>query len=322
MKKILAVGFSLIALFVLLFVGIYFLSPETLFNLAVKAQRQSAGLVKKEIQVDDHKIAYLEGGKGQAILLLHGFGANKDDWAQFAKYLTGDYHVVIPDIPGFGESSQIEKARYDAENQLKRIDRFAEVMKLEKFHMAGNSMGGMFTAAYGAKYPKKVSTLALLAPGGVKSPKMSEMAILLQKGTNPLLTGSPDDFDKLLKLLFAKPPFVPFQFKKVFAADAIAHSNFNKKILDDMKWNHTGGMPSPMETFLEPYLPQIQAPVLIIWGDTDKILDVGGVAVLEKNLKNYKTVIMKDTGHIPMVENPKDTASHYVNYLKDKKHDK
>jgi pimeloyl-ACP methyl ester carboxylesterase len=47
-----------------------------------------------------------------------------------------------------------------------------------------------------------------------------------------------------------------------------------------------------------------------------------GVAVLEKNLKNYKTVIMKDTGHIPMMESPKRTASHYVSYLKDKKHDK
>jgi abhydrolase domain-containing protein 6 len=322
MKKFLGYGLFIVVAIIILLALFYYLFPESVFNLAVKAQRYSAGLVKKEIQVDNHKIVYLEGGKGQTILLLHGFGANKDDWAQFAKFLTGDYHVVIPDIPGFGESSQIGKASYDVENQLKRIDRFTEVMKLERFHLAGNSMGGMFTAAYGAKYPQKVSTLALLAPGGVKSPKMSEMAILLQKGTNPLLTGNPDDFDKLIKLFFVKPPFIPSQFKKVLAAEAIAHSNFNKKILDDMKWNHTGAMPSPMETFLEPYLPKIQAPVLIIWGDTDKILDAGGVAVLEKNLKNYKTVIMKDTGHIPMLESPKDTASHYVSYLKDKKHDK
>jgi abhydrolase domain-containing protein 6 len=322
MKKILAVGFGISALFVLLFVGIYFLFPETLFKLAVKSERNSAGLIKKEIQVDDHRIAYLEGGKGQTVLLLHGFGANKDNWTRFAKYLTGDYHLVIPDIPGFGESSQIQKANYDVENQLKRIDRFTEVMKLERFHLAGNSMGGMFAAIYGAKYHRKVLTLALLAPGGVKSPKMSELAILLQKGTNPLLVGNAEDYDKVIELCFVKPPSIPSQFKKVLAADAIAHSDFNKKILDDMKWNHTGGMPSPMETFLEPYLPQIQAPVLIIWGDTDRILDVGGVAVLEKNLKNYKTVIMKDTGHIPMMESPKDTASHYMSYLKDKKRDK
>jgi alpha-beta hydrolase superfamily lysophospholipase len=123
MKKILAVSLGLL---VLLLVGIYFLLPETLFNLTVKAGRHSAGLAKKGIQVDDHKIVYLEGGKGQTILLIHGFAANKDTCIRFAKYLTNDYHIVIPDIPGFGESSQIQNESYAAENQLKRIDRFTE----------------------------------------------------------------------------------------------------------------------------------------------------------------------------------------------------
>ncbi len=318
MKKILAAGFVIIALFVFLLIGIYFLFPETLFKLAVKAGRHSAGLVKKEIQVDDHRIVYLEGGKGQTILLLHGFGANKDNWIRFAKYLTSDYHVVIPDIPGFGESSQIQNQNYAAKNQITRIDRFTEALKLEKFHLAGNSMGGMLAALYGATYPQKVLTVALLAPGGVGSPNPSEVAILLQKGSNPLLTGNTEDFDRLIKLCFAKPPSIPSQFKKVLAADAIAHRDFNKKIWDDILGNLTKEALSVRGNFLAPYLPQIQAPVIIIWGDTDKILDVGGVSVLEKNLKNYKTVIMKDTGHIPMLERPRETASHYVGYLKGK----
>ncbi|MBU1966470.1 MAG: alpha/beta hydrolase [Proteobacteria bacterium] len=316
MKKILAISLCLL---VVVLVAIYFLLPETLFNLAVKAGRHSAGLTKKEIQVDDHKIVYLEGGKGQTILLLHGFAANKDNWIRFAKYLTGDYHVVIPDIPGFGESSQIQNQKYAAGNQLKRIERFTEVLKLEKFHVVGNSMGGMLAAMYGAKYPRKVLTLALLAPGGVGSPNPSEVAILLQKGTNPLLTGNTEDFDRLIRLCFVKPPFIPAQFKKVLAADAIAHRDFNKKIWDDMMGNLTKEALSLKENLLKPYLPEIQAPVLIIWGDGDKILNVGGVSVLEKNLKDYKTVIMKETGHTPMLEKPKETASYYVSYLKGKK---
>ena len=316
MKKILAVSLGIIALFVFLLVGAYFILPETLFNLAVKAERQSAGLAKKEIQVDDHKIVYLEGGKGRTILLLHGFAANKDNWIRFAKYLTNDYHVVIPDIPGFGESSQIQSENYAAENQLKRIDRFTEVLKLEKFHLAGNSMGGMLAGMYGAGYPQKVLTLALLAPGGIGSPNPSKVAILLQKGTNPLLTGRTEDYDKLLNLCFVKPPFIPAQFKKVLASDAVAHRNFNKKIWDDMVGNLTKEALSARENLLKPYLPQIQAPVLIIWGDSDKILDVGGVSIMEKNLKNYKTVIMKNTGHTPMLEKPRETASYYLSYLK------
>jgi abhydrolase domain-containing protein 6 len=319
MRKIVTVIIGLIALFVLLSVGIYFLFPETLFKLVVKAGRCSAGLVKKEIQIDDHKIVYLEGGKGQTIVLLHGFGANKDNWTPFAKHLTGEYHVVIPDIPGFGESSQIKNANYDAENQLKRIDRFMEQLKLERFHLAGNSMGGMLAAMYGARYHRKVLTLALLAPGGVGSPNPSEAAILLQKGLNPLLTSNTEDYDRLIKLCFAETPYIPSQFKKVLAADAVAHRDFNKKIWDDMFGPLTKESLSGRENLLIPYLPQIRAPVLITWGDTDKVLDVGGVSALEKNLKNYQTVIMKNTGHAPMLEKPQETASYYVTYLKEKK---
>jgi pimeloyl-ACP methyl ester carboxylesterase len=63
----------------------------------------------------------------------------------------------------------------------------------------------------------------------------------------------------------------------------------------------------------------IQAPVLIIWGDQDKMLDIGGIDFLEKNLKNYRTVIMKDTGHMPMFEQPEETAKVYISFLNEKR---
>jgi len=316
MRKILAVIIGLVVLFILLSGGMYFLFPETSFGLVIKTGRYSAGLIKQEIHVDGHNIVYLEGGKGETVLLLHGFGANKDNWTRFAKHLTGNYHVVIPDIPGFGESSQIQNESYAAEHQLKRIDRFMAQLKLDRFHVAGNSMGGMLAAMYGATYPQKVLSLALLAPGGVGSPNQSEALILLQKGINPLLTGNREDFDRLIELCFAKTPYLPSRFKKVLAADAVAHRDFNKKIWDDMFWPPTKESLSARENLLAPYLPRIQAPVLIVWGDTDKVLDVGGVSVLEKNLRNCQTIIMKNTGHAPMLEKPRETASYYIAHLR------
>jgi pimeloyl-ACP methyl ester carboxylesterase len=70
---------------------------------------------------------------------------------------------------------------------------------------------------------------------------------------------------------------------------------------------------------LAPVLPLIQAPVLILWGEQDKMLDVGSVVFLEKNLKNYRTVIMKDTGHCPMIEQPEETAKAYRSFLNEKR---
>lgn len=307
MKKFLKYGLLVVVAVVVLLAGFYLLFPETVFKLAMDAQRRSADLVKEEVQVDDHKIVYLEGGKGETVILLHGFTGNKDSWTVFAKYVKG-YHLIIPDAPGFGESSQVPTDSYDVEKQVRRIDRFVEVLKLDKFHMAGNSMGGAFTATYGAKHPEKILTLALLDTSGAPSQNKSEFRMQLEKGNNLLLGSNSEDFDKLMALVFVKQPTIPASFKKIMVGDRIAHAEFNKKIWND--WQ-----PFTLAAFL----PLIQAPVLIIWGDKDKVTDIGGVAFLEKNLKNYRTVIMKDTGHCPMIEKPEETAKAYMSFLKEKR---
>lgn len=110
-------------------------------------------------------------------------------------------------------------------------------------------------------------------------------------------------------MVFVKPPSIPGPFMKIMAAQAISQREFNEKIGNDVRTEHLS---------LETSLPLIQAPVLIIWGDTDKITDVSGVPILEKGLKTYKTIIMKDTGHLPMIEKPEETNKSYINFLKNK----
>lgn len=309
MKRFVKYGSVVVLAIVVLLVAVYFIFPEAAFKLAKDAQRRSADLVRKEIQVDDHRIVFLEGGKGETIILLHGFGGYKDQWTAFAKYMKG-YHLVIPDLPGFGESSQVPTANYSVDSQVGRIERFAEVLKLHTFHLAGNSMGGALSATYGAKYPEKVLTLALLDTSGAPSKNKSDLVVQLEQGNNLLLANNTEDVEKLMALAYFKPPKIPTAFRKILIADWIAHTKFNNKI-----WNEC----QPIYCSLEPILPLIQAPVLIVWGDQDKVLDVGGVAFLEKNLKNYRTAIMKDTGHCPMIERPEETAITYMSFLKEKK---
>lgn len=308
-KKILGYGLLAIVAIVVLLASLYIFFPESVYDLVVNAQRRSADLVKKEVQVDNHKIIYLEGGKGETIILLHGFGSNKDCWLAFAKYLKG-YHLVIPDLPGFGESSRVPADNYGMESQMTRINRFAEVLKLDKFHMAGNSMGGSLTAIYGAKHPEKILTLALIDPAGAVTTKKSELFIQVDKGKNLLLANNAKDYDELLALIFAKPPPIPAPFKKIFVEYMAEHNEFDKKIWQD--WQ-------PEEFSLAPVLPLIQSPVLIIWGDQDKVVDVEGVTFLEKYLKTSRSVILKDTGHTPMVEKPEETAKPYLSFLKEKR---
>jgi pimeloyl-ACP methyl ester carboxylesterase len=309
MKRFLKYGSLAAVAVVVLLAAFYFLFPEAVFTLAMDAQRRSAGLVKKEVHVDDHRIVYLEGGKGETVVLLHGFGGNKDHWTAFAKYIKG-YRLIVPDVPGFGESSQVPKDHYGIDSQVGRIARFLEVLKLDKFHMAGNSLGGALTAEYGAKHPEKVLTLALLDTAGAPSGNKSEFVIQLEKGNNLLLSGNADDYNKLISLLFVNRPKVPASFGKIIFADWIAHGEFNRKIWNDSRL---------LQYTLAPVLPKIEAPVLILWGDRDKLLDPGGSAFLERNLKNHRTVIMKGVGHCPMLEKPEETAKVYMSFLTEKR---
>ena len=93
--------------------GAYFIfaMPERAVRAALDYERRVAGLERREIDLPDGiKYVYLEGGKGEALLLLHGFGANKDNFTRVAKYLTPHYRVIVPDHIGFGESAHPAQA--------------------------------------------------------------------------------------------------------------------------------------------------------------------------------------------------------------------
>ena len=69
---------------------------------------------------------------------------------------------------------------------------------------------------------------------------------------------------------------------------------------------------------LESKLDKIKAPILIAWGDSDKAIHISVVEIYKKNIKNSQSVIIKECGHLPMLEKPQETASIYKEFLKGK----
>ncbi|HOG08472.1 MAG: alpha/beta fold hydrolase [Syntrophales bacterium] len=302
MKKI------FIALLVVLVavVGGYYAFPEKVADYFVRYGRSQAGLVKKEILIDDHRIVYLEGGRGPAVLLLHGYSADKDHWTRFAAGLTQHYHVVIPDIPGYGESTKRMNAKYDLSSQVGRLHRFARALGLERIHIAGNSMGGLFAGAYAARYPGDLISLGLFNAAGVKSPRKSEVMIRAEQGENLLLLKDEADLPRVMGMAFVNPPPLPYPFKKRFIEKALADRRFHEKALEDFK----GDLLS-----LEKDLPKIKAPTLILWGRNDRIIDVSSVPVFERGLARHQTVIIENCGHLPMIEKVGETSDAYLAFI-------
>jgi pimeloyl-ACP methyl ester carboxylesterase len=285
---------------------IYFAFPEILYNLSISSMRKKAGLSKGSLYIDNHRVVFLDGGKGTPVILVHGFTADKDNWTLFSKFLTGKYRVIAPDLPGFGESSRLEAESYDIPSQVERLDKIAAALGLDSFHIAGNSMGGWIAGRYSAEYPQKVLSLALLDTGGIKSCKKSELRKLLEKGENPLLLNSVEDFERNLNFVFEKPPKIPGNIKRYLAKQAVANRNFNRKIFNDIMKEGS---------LLESDLHRIRTKTLIIWGDKDKLIHVSCADILLKGIKNSKVIAIKDCGHLPMIERAEETAGHYLRFL-------
>jgi pimeloyl-ACP methyl ester carboxylesterase len=67
---------------------------------------------------------------------------------------------------------------------------------------------------------------------------------------------------------------------------------------------------------MEPLLKDIRVPTLVLWGDTDRVLDVSAADVYARGLPDATLVVMKKCGHVPMLERPAETAEHYRAFLK------
>jgi len=110
----------------------------------------------------------------------------------------------------------------------------------------------------------------------------------------------------MLAFTFVKLPWFPGIVKKMLAEEWAKNRSFNEKVMRQLFAEASN---------LEPDLSKIWARTLILWGDTDRVLDVSCAQVLEKGLPSSKTVIMKDCGHAPLMERPKEAAQHYLDFL-------
>ncbi len=108
------------------FVAVYFFMPGIMFEIVKKIERKAGGLEQKSVEVNGMNIQYLEGGSGEPLVLIHGFGANKDNWTRIGKFLTPHFHVIAPDLPGFGESSKEPDGRYTIKDQAVFLKKFIE----------------------------------------------------------------------------------------------------------------------------------------------------------------------------------------------------
>jgi abhydrolase domain-containing protein 6 len=265
-----------------------------LATMLIGLERFTSGLNRRVVQVGDHRIVYSEGGQGEPVVLLHGFGASADSWNRFAKQLTRRYQVIAPDQPGWGASTRIESASYGYPAQVERLHQFLSALGLKLVHLVGHSMGGFIASAYAARYPDEVITLGLIAPHGMTEPEPSELFRDVAKGDNWLVATTRPEFDRLLNKVFAKRPYAPKAVLNYLADHAIRNSAQSAKIFAEMQTNNPP---------LADRLANVTAPTWIVWGDQDRVLHVSSADLFRQGIKKSEVMIIPGSGHMPLVEN-------------------
>ena len=289
----------------------YFVFPGRLVALGRALLRRRGGMVQKSIAVDGRNWPYLEGGDASKplLLLVHGFAGDKDNWSMIAPYLTRDYHVIAPDLPGFGENERNPDLAYDLQAQTARLKAFADALGLSRPHVGGNSMGGWIALRYAIEYPDALASLTLLNNAGVNGANESELQKqAANEDYNPLVLANLEDADRLVAMVVHKPPHIPSRLKPVLYADGLKY----RDQLDTIFWViATEGRDHP----LNDRLGEVKVPTLIIWGRHDKLLDVSCVPVLEAGIAGSVSHIFEHVGHVPMIEDPKATAAVMKGFL-------
>ena len=132
------------------FAGIYYLFPAWLVALLVGMVRKWGRMSAKSVIADGITWPYLEGGPpdGEVVVMVHGFGGDKDNWPLYARHFTKRYRVIAPDLPGFGGNVRDPKLNYGGPAQTERLHAFVTELGLDNIHLAGNSMGGFISLTY------------------------------------------------------------------------------------------------------------------------------------------------------------------------------
>ena len=106
-------------------------------------------------------ISYREAGRGTPIIILHGLGGRSESWAPQYESLSDNYRVIGWDAPGYNASSEMPENEPTIRDYVIVVKRFVDVMKLDKFHLVGHSVGTCLSACFHKMHPERLISLTL-----------------------------------------------------------------------------------------------------------------------------------------------------------------
>jgi len=294
-KKISSIIFAIIGVFGLL---LYAASPRALSVEEIKQM----GLVEDDprfIKINDLDTHFLRKGKGEELLLIHGFASSTYTWHKVVDSLAQDFEVNAIDLPGFGLTQALNTApTIDA--YVEFINDFMQTLCIDSAVLMGNSFGGEISWRLALKYPHRVRALILVDAAGYphQSPFIFKMLRVPLLGEMIAGVNAKWIVRKNLQQVFVNDNLV---------TDAVV-DNYYYRLLK-VGNRETALVRARMSSdALYQSLPQIQQPTLIIWGENDAWIPVASAHRFATDIPQAELTILPNCGHVPQEEKPDEVA--------------
>ena len=222
-------------------------------------------------------------GEGFPFVLVHGYLGSSEMWTFQKEFFSKHYRVIIPALPGFGESHNVKSL--DSINKMaKEIINVLDQKKIDKFNLIGHSMGGMIVQEITKLIGDRVNKLICFATGSIgeipgRFETIDETREKLKKDGIEL------SFSRVPKKWFVKGDKDKNYYLCKNAVKDVSLETADNALLAMKNWRGKEN------------LKNIKNETLIIWGDKDTSYNFDQVDTLNKNIKNSRLEIFKDCAH-------------------------
>jgi pimeloyl-ACP methyl ester carboxylesterase len=263
--------------------------------MAVMAQTDLAELPRYKIEALGIETNYYEVGQenGRSVILLHGMTSSGDSYRELMAALGDSYHLIAPDIPGFGYSEMTTP--YTIDHLVEWLAAFLQTMDLPECLLVGHSFGGVLATHFTHAYPEDVARLVLIAPALLSTQRVPDIVMKAGVSLGLVDLGTTISQSRLV---------VPYQVKSAFyrseqQPDAVWERRLRdyenaRASADVVKLIAGNGVVSS--------LSKITQPTCLIWGEQDTVVPISDGVELAKMFPQAELCSIAECGHVPVQE--------------------
>lgn len=244
-------------------------------------------------------------GEGSVnIILLHGLGASAEIWMHNIDALSGNYRIYVPDLMGFGRSD-IPGASFTPTDYVQFLDDFFCALEIDRAILIGQSLGGGISLLYTIQFPQKVDKLILVDNAGfgretIWTLRWMSLPVIGELFSFPTRIGVKIFF----QLAVQNPAVITEQLIDIYYEhfSRPGQPPFMLRLIRSITDFH-GAKQEVISPVLE-NLQKITQPVLIIWGERDRVFPLKHANDGKERIPGATLCILPDCGHISFFEQP------------------